>query len=224
MLVSHAAAFEQLCNERDVIVVSGAQESQMRDQLPEKEAMGRYYLLTQNGNHALAKDGTVLWVEHFAPQQETAITSFIAKLHDELDLPVRDEHDLVEHRGSQISYSLIGHHEDHDKKGAFDPDHAKRLHILQQHAGDVEDLKIAGVDVRSAGTTCFDFYPLGKHKGYNIERFIKYMGWNKEDCMYIGDALFPGGNDETVIGVIPTHAVKDQDETSDFIKNALLSS
>ena len=63
----------------------------------------------------------------------------------------------------------------------------------------------------------------GKHKGFNIAQFLNYQGWRKDDCIYIGDALFPGGNDAAVIGVIPTHAVKDDVETFEFIKSQLLS-
>ena len=76
--------------------------------------------------------------------------------------------------------------------------------------------------VRPGGTTTFDFTIAGKDKGFNILRLIRHEGWKKEDCIYIGDALFAGGNDETVIGVIPTHAVKDPDDTFDFVKANLL--
>jgi hypothetical protein len=80
-----------------------------------------------------------------------------------------------------------------------------------------------GVDVRPGGTTTFDFTIAGKHKGFNIMRLIEKEGWKKEDCVYVGDALFPGGNDETVIDVIATHAVNDPDETFRFIEQSLLS-
>ena len=49
------------------------------------------------------------------------------------------------------------------------------------------------------------------------------MGWNKEECLYVGDALFPGGNDAVVVGVVPTHQIKDPDDTFRFIKENLLS-
>ena len=39
--------------------------------------------------------------------------------------------------------------------------------------------------------------------------------------MYVGDALFPGGNDETVIGVIPTHPVDSPDATFTFINQVI---
>ena len=30
------------------------------------------------------------------------------------------------------------------------------------------------------------------------------MDWDKDECVYFGDGLYPGGNDEAVIGVIET--------------------
>ena len=218
---AHDQIFKQLCGAKDVIVVTGGQVSQIKKQIP-SSVDGEYFALSQSGNHAVAKDGTVLWSEEFMSNQKTAILALVKVIHDEMKLSVKDESDLVEDRGSQISYSLLGHHEDTAKKEAFDPGAKKRLAILAKHKDEVEKLRAAGADVRPGGTTTFDFTIAGKDKGFNITRLIEREGWKKEDCVYVGDALFPGGNDETVIGVIPTHAVKDPDETFDFVKANLL--
>lgn len=218
---AHQEIFKKLCADKDVVVVTGGQISQIKKQIP-PSFDGTYFALSQSGNHAVAKNGGILWSERFTKEQKAAIFAFIKLVHDEVALPVAEENDLVEDRGSQISYSLIGHHEDVAKKEAFDPGARKRLGILAQHKEEVEKLRAAGADVRPGGTTTFDFTIAGKDKGFNILRFIEHEGWKKEDCIYIGDALFPGGNDETVIGVIPTHAVKDPDETFDFVKTNLL--
>ena len=209
MLEEHVPLFETLCNAYDVIVVSGAQESQMRKQLPEKGA--RYYMLTQNGNHALAPDNTLLWSEQFTEAQRSAAMSFIDTVRSEIKLEVSDEDDLVEDRGSQISYSLIGHEEKSELKRAFDPDGSKRREILGRHILGIEILSDAGIEVTVGGTTCLDMFLRGKNKGYHVNRLIERNGWDKNECLYIGDALAPGMNDESVVGVIPTKAVKDPD-------------
>lgn len=220
---AHQKIFLTLTERYDVVVVTGGQLSQIETQIPEA-LHGRYHTLSQSGNHSVSKDGTLLWKETFTEGQRVAILDFIRIVHDELRLPVKDENDLVEDRGSQISYSLIGHHEAIEKKEAFDPDAAKRLAILSRHSADVEKLRAAGADVRTGGTTTFDFTLAGKHKGFNIARFIEKMGWKKEDCIYVGDALFKGGNDETVIGVIPTKAVNDYHETYEYLSVILRQS
>ena len=133
---------------------------------------------------------------------------------------MRDENDLVEDRGSQVSYSLIGHHEDKDRKEAFDPSHAKRHALLRDLAEDVRILaEQYAVEIRSGGTTVLDIFQLGKNKGFNVAEYLKVHGWQKEDCIYLGDALFPGGNDETVIGIIPTYAVPNYHETYIYLES-----
>ncbi len=221
MTTPHQELFRELCRKKDVVVVTGGQISQIKQQIP-PSFDGEYFALSQSGNHAIAKNGDVLWSERFTPEQTAAIRAFVKTVHDEVALPVKDENDLVEDRGSQISYSLLGHHEDTSKKEAFDPGAQKRLALLTKHKEEVEKLRAVGADVRPGGTTTFDFTIAGKHKGFNITRLIEREGWKKEDCVYVGDALFPGGNDETAIGVVPTHAVKDYNETFDFVKSHLL--
>lgn len=216
----HEKIFRSLCELCDVAVVTGGQIAQIEKQIP-LGLRGMYHALSQSGNHAVLKNGAALWSEEFTEAQRLAVNEFIRIVHDEMQLPVKDENDLVEDRGSQISYSLIGHNEDIAKKEAFDPDAKKRLAILEKHKDDVEKLRAAGADVRVGGTTTFDFTLEGKHKGFNIQRFIDKMGWKREDCIYVGDALFAGGNDETVIGIIPTKAVADYHETYDYLKTVL---
>lgn len=220
MTAEHQELFRKLCHEQDVIVVTGGQISQIRKQIP-PSLDGRYFVLSQSGNYAVAKNGNVLWSEHFSPEQKATILALIKKIHDEEHLAVKDENDLVEDRGSQISYSLIGHNEDVAKKEAFDPGAKKRLKILAEHEADVNRLRTIEVDVRPGGTTTFDFTMGGKHKGFNITRLIEHETWIKDECVYVGDALFPGGNDETAIGVIPTRPVKDLNETFKFVAEML---
>jgi phosphomannomutase len=220
MEAAHQPIFERLCQKADVVAVSGAEESQIKKQIP-RSFDGKYFTLAQSGNHALDKKGSVLWKEKLSDAEVTTILAFIEKIKTELNLPVKDENDLIENRGSQISYSLIGHNEDLEKKYAFDPDTALRLSILKQHAADIEALKENGIEVKTGGTTTLDFFRLGKNKGYNIARFIEKYGWKPQDCIYVGDALFPGGNDETVIGIIPTRGVKDHTETFAYLAEIL---
>lgn len=217
MTPAHRPPFKKLCDSADVIVVSGAQESQIKKQIPDSVG-ARYFVLAQTGNHATDKDGTELWREALDDGQTKAVVELIETIKKELGLVVKNSDDLVELRGSQISYSPIGHNEELQKKYAFDPNAEMRKRIIAEHSSDVASLNALGVDVVPGGTTCFDFFLLGKNKGFNVARLAKKEGWRLEDCVYVGDALFPGGNDETVIGVIPTHPVIGPDETFEYIK------
>ena len=220
ILPEHMPVLKSLCETADVIVVSGHGEKDIREHLTSAVA-GMYHILGQNGNFAETKDGRVLWKRSLSQDQKDAILRFTDKVRAHLNYRVRDENDIIDDRDSQIAYSLKGHHEEPARNNAFDPDHRIRLGILEDFADDVDDLKRANVEVRSGGTTVLDFFEYGKNKGYNVAAFIEALGWNKEECLYMGDALFPGGNDETVVGVIPTRSVTGPDDTFSFIKEML---
>jgi hypothetical protein len=220
MLPDHRALFRTLCESRDVVVVTGGTVQHIKEQVT-REFDGLYFALAQSGNHAAKKDGTEIWYEPLTEVQKETILLFISKLRGHFGVAVKDENDLIDDRGAQIGYSVIGYHEDSDKKYAFDPGDIRRQAALATFPEDVEKLRAVDIEVVPAGTSGYNFYALGKHKGYNVRRFIDFMGWPADDCIYIGDARFPGGNDESVIGVVPTHPVKDPDETFSFVMKML---
>ncbi len=196
---------------RDVIIVSGQTK-----ELIEKQTEGFPCLyLCQNGNHAVdVVSGEELWRRDLSADEKEEIWKHILSIPRTWE--VSNEDDLVQDRGSQISYSLLGHNEDVEKKEAFDPDTKRRATMLAEHPFNSKT-----VEVKIGGTTTFDYSPKGKNKGYNVAQLIEQKGWNKAACVYVGDRLFPGGNDDTVLGVIDTHPVKNPDETLVFLKELL---
>jgi phosphomannomutase len=220
----HRDEFKRLCEMRDVIVVTGGAEEQIQKQIPFSPT-GMFYMLSQQGNFAVHKNGTELWHESVTAEQERVARPFAELMTEEYvtehGKTLRDPNDIWENRGSQFASSIVGFHAPNEEKYAADPDQSIRRELLKRHGDKIEELRDVGIEVMPAGTTTFDFILSGKNKGYNITRLLQYEGWTKDECLYIGDALFPGGNDETVIGVIPTHPVKDPDETFNFIHEML---
>ncbi len=216
MAPEHQEIFDRLCNTKDVVVVTGGSVEQIREQVTPRFD-GKYLLLAQSGNHALDADGAELWQESLSEAQSAIVHDFVEKLKAHIAFPVSDQNDLVEHRGAQITYSVVGFHAPVETKYAFDPDDKKRAAALAAFPEDVARLAEAGIAVEPAGTTSYNFFLKGRHKGYNVARLVKQRGWNVEDCIYLGDALFPGGNDSSVIGVIPTKPVTSPDDTFAYL-------
>lgn len=185
----------------DVVVVSGASVEQIQYQLDGLNV----YTLGANGNHAVCA-GVLLWNDVLSEEEKAEIMAHIQSLPRSWDVP--DENDLAEDRGSQITYSLYGMHAPVADKEQFDPDQSRRKRLLSEYP-----LVSDSVDVKIAGTTGLDYFKKGCNKGYNVLRLIKDRGWDRAACCYFGDMLFPGGNDESVIGVIDTHAVADPHDT-----------
>ena len=216
----HMKILVRLTDRAEVVVVSGHDEDSIHRHLG-PELIGRYYILSQNGNHAEDPTGRILWERKLTPEQVAATHAFIAKVRERFPFAVQDPDDLIEDRGCEVAFSLIGHHEDIRKKEAFDHDGSRRKKILDQMREEVAQLADRNIEVRIGGTTVLDFMEKGKNKGFNVRAFMEHMHWRDEEAVYVGDALFPGGNDETVIGVIPTKAVKDYKETYAYLSGLL---
>lgn len=214
----HVPLFTALCKQHDVIVVTGGTKEHIEAQVGSD---GPYIALAQSGNHAVDKDTTELWREHLSESQVAESLRVIELLKQGFDLTVKDHNDLVDNRGAQIGYSVIGYHEDSAKKDAFDPDFSRRKEMLARFPDAIVQLNTAGIEIFPAGSSGYNFTIIGKDKGVNVARLIALKGWNKADCLYVGDALAPGENDHSVVGVIETKPVGGPDDTFNFIKEML---
>ncbi len=193
-----------ILKDRTIVIISGSIESQMSYQMEGVPIIK----MCQNGNHVILPEQDELWNEPLTEDEKSEITEHANKILAVCTHEVPNRNDLLEIRGAQISLSLYGHHADPVIKRAFDPDFAKRKALLAQFPFESDK-----IEVKIGGTTTFDYFPKGKNKGFNINRFITHMNWDKNECLFFGDALFPGGNDETVVGVIETVAVTDPEDT-----------
>jgi HAD superfamily hydrolase (TIGR01484 family) len=201
----------------DLIVVSGAENKQITAQLPNLP----FFHLGQNGNHARTSpvDGVQneIWERRLTVAEKNEILLHASKILSAADWPIIDVHDLVEDRGSQIGFSLIGHHEDKERKRTFDPTSEKRFELLKRIP-----FNSSSVEVKVGGTTCFDYFKKGHHKGSNVRALIEHMGWKMNDAVYFGDKLMPGGNDETVVDIIDTVEVRSHRDTFEKLKHAFV--
>ena len=81
------------------------------------------------------------------------------------------------------------------------------------------DHLIPEFSVRLGGTTSIDVTKSGIDKGYGIRKLRDTLGIAIEDMIFIGDALFPGGNDYAAkeAGALSIQ-VRDPDETKRVIE------
>src|SRR5665213_844911 len=207
IVAEHEKLLAELGQKKDVVIVSGSSEKNIWGRLTDV-SYGTYYSLTQNGNRAFDKDRVLLWERLLSTSQKEAAERFVVLARKHTPTVVPDENDLLEDRGCQMAFSFIGQHADIALKEQFDPDFSKRRKVLEDLRENVAELdREHGLEITIGGTTNFDIYLKGMNKGHNAQELITLKGWRADECLYIGDALFPGGNDETVVGIIPTHEV-----------------
>jgi phosphomannomutase len=185
---------------QDIIIVSGQEVEKIIWQSNSLKA----FVLGQNGNHAIDETGAELWNIPLDPHHRTEILDHINEIVEILEHDMNHEWSPVEDRGAQITFSPIGNTAPVELKKAYDPDRKKRESLLEKIPFASEDLI-----VKIGGSTSLDYIHKDRHKGTNVQKLIDLFHWDKDECVYFGDGLYPGGNDEAVIGVIETIAVDD---------------
>lgn len=188
----------------DIVIVSGQEVDKIKWQSNELDAIR----LGQNGNHATESDGTLLWHFPLEDSHREEILAHIKELMNVIEHEINHDWQPIEDRGAQITFSPIGNTAPVEVKKVYDPDCKKRNDLLAQ-VPFVSDELI----VKIGGSTSLDYIHKDRHKGTNVQKLIDHKGWDKSDCIYFGDGLYPGGNDEAVIGVIETILVDDHHDT-----------
>jgi phosphomannomutase len=123
----------------------------------------------------------------------------------------------IEERGTQITFSALGQDAPLDLKTAWDPDLQKRRKIQQY----LEKL-LPEVDVHIGGSTSIDILPKGFSKAVGLKRLLSKIALTDADAVFVGDAVYQGGNDYSVFEAgILTVAVKNSEETADFIASLI---
>lgn len=125
--------------------------------------------------------------------------------------------EVIEDRGSQITFSALGQQAPLKEKKKWDPDFIKRKKIKS-----ILDTFIPEFSVRLGGTTSVDVTKPGIDKAYGIEKLKDILGIAIDEMFFIGDALFPGGNDYPVkeAGVVSIQ-VRDPNESKRVIETII---
>jgi phosphomannomutase len=123
----------------------------------------------------------------------------------------------IEDRGSQITYSALGQQAPIEEKKKWDPDFGRRKRIKA-----LLDEMIPEFSVRLGGTTSIDITKPGIDKAYGIRKLAEILAVAIQEMIFIGDALFPGGNDYPAKGTgVVCIRVRDPDETKRIIETII---
>ncbi|MDO7881150.1 HAD-IIB family hydrolase [Antiquaquibacter soli] len=116
--------------------------------------------------------------------------------------------DIIEDRGSQITFSALGQRAPVEAKTAWDPDGSKKRALGEWAAPRLPDL-----EVRGGGSTSIDVTRKGIDKAYGVAKLLAELDVAKENLLFIGDRLDEAGNDYPVfefgVASIPVHGWRD---------------
>ncbi len=207
-----------------VAVISGGGcvqfQSQVLANLPNDAHLTSLSLLPTCGTKFYHYDGSwnLLYAELFTNVEKKKI---IGSLHEVMGRPVstsgKSWGEVIEDRGSQITFSALGQQAPIEAKERWDPDFEKRKKMKEQL-----DKLIPEFSVHLGGTTSIDITKPGIDKAYGIRKLRDTLGIGIDEMIFIGDALFPGGNDYPAkeAGVVCIQ-VRDPHETKRVIDTIL---
>lgn len=125
--------------------------------------------------------------------------------------------EVIEDRGSQLTYSALGQKAPTENKSSWDPDGTKRARLAELVASDLPDMS-----VRSGGSTSVDVTMKGVDKAYGLRQLMTATGYGPHDIVFFGDRLDPNGNDYPVLSTgVDARAVTDWRDTANQIKALL---
>lgn len=153
-------------------------------------------------------------------KQITKITSIIEETSRSLgywcENPVGE---IIENRGSQVTFSALGQWATPEEKQAWDPDMKKRKAIVSLLEPELVEL---GLEIGIGGSTSIDVTLPGIDKAYGMRRLMEETELKKEDILFIGDKLQPGGNDYPVKAFgIDTIEVRNAEDTKWILRGIL---
>jgi phosphomannomutase len=216
-----ATMLSQLLDAVKVAVISGGAweqfGKQVLAQLPDDARLKNLFILPVCGTQFYRHDGSWkrLYAEEFSPDEKAKI---IAALNDAFDASgFRAERcwgEVIEDRGGQITLSALGQNAPLNEKQKWDPDFKKRQKIME-----ILGPLISDVSIKTGGSTSIDITRSGIDKAHGIEKLHELLGVEIGEMLFVGDALFPGGNDSPVKRTgVETIEVRDPRETGHVIE------
>ncbi|MBU2496881.1 MAG: HAD-IIB family hydrolase [Nanoarchaeota archaeon] len=217
--------FTKLLEKRKVAVVSGADFKQYKkqfiDHLDAESNFNNLFLFPTCSScfYKYDNEWKKVYELAFSAEEKKRIYDAFEKTFHELNYkhPQKTYGEVIEDRNSQITFSVFGQDAPRELKEKYDPTREKRKAIKE-----ILDKYLTEFEVNVSGTTSIDVTKKGIDKAYAIYQIETALQVTKENMVFIGDAIVPGGNDypvkRTGIDCIP---VKDYKECMELIREVL---
>lgn len=219
-----AAILGQLLKVAKVAVISGGDwpqfEKQVLARLSEKKRLKNLSILPTCGTkyYKYQKGWKLLYSENFSLAEKTKIKAELAQAVENSGLKFgKLWGPQIEDRGSQITFSALGQKAPLEAKKKWDPKFTKRKKIKARL-----DNSLKGFAVNLGGATSIDITKNGIDKAYGIHKLQRTLGIKIPEMIFIGDALFEGGNDHPARTTgVDCIQVRDPEETKRVVEGII---
>ncbi|MCC6448174.1 MAG: HAD-IIB family hydrolase [Chitinophagaceae bacterium] len=186
---------------KKVAVISGCNYNQFQKQflkyLPSDANLNNLYILPVSGAELYTYNND--WTQKYSNNLSLDDKKKILFALDEAtkdagyETPKTDFGLIIEDRNSQITFSGLGQNAPIEMKKSWDPTLEKRKNIVEKL-----NTKLPDFNIQIGGTTSIDITKKGIDKSYGIKMLIEITKISKEKMLFVGDALFEGGNDLSI--------------------------
>lgn len=221
-----AELLTRLLATRKVVIISGCGFPRIETQLlnsfrTNANILTNLLILPSSASRMLSWKGawTDVYTEHIEARNKdeikTSLNTALRKLN--WSIPDISYGTVIQDRGTQITFSGLGENAPVGLKEKWDPDRKFREKITEELRG-----KLRNFDIRIGGLTSIDITKRGVNKGYGIRKIEEYLKVQPESVVFVGDALFAGGNDLPVKACgIDCIQVNSPDRTKQLIEDWL---
>jgi hypothetical protein len=218
----------ELMRDRAVAVISGAGfeqcQRQILSRLPSGSAQFEKMLMFPANATTLYRFEGGVWNKAYSrditQEAKDRVFSAIAVAESTLGTGLITEKVFgkrTEDRGTQITYSGLGQEAPLEEKRPWDPDQAKRKAAIE-----IMTPLLPEFDFHIGGMTSIDITLKGYDKAYGIGQIQEILGLPLSQMLFVGDALFPGGNDYPARTTgVPCAETSGVDETKRIIRDLL---
>ncbi len=204
-----------------VCIISGGDwpqfQKQVVDQLEAGARLENLYLMPTTGAKFYRFDGTwqQIYADNFSEIERQRVLEALKGAVIEAGFDHEQTWgDQIEDRGTQITFSGLGQKAPIAAKDAWDPDRRKRTALKA-----ILDRSLGDLSVRIGGSTSIDITRPGIDKAYGVRKLRELSGVALEQMLFVGDALYPGGNDAPARDAgVPTIGVRTIDDTKRLIE------
>lgn len=224
-----AEVIMQLLSRHFLAVVSGGAFSQFEKQFlsqlsPDPELFKNLSLFPTMGSTCYTfdtehKTWKQMYDEPLSREERKKIISALNEAISHSPLNLSEPYgDIIEDRGSQVTFSGRGQEAPIDVKEAWDPDQSKRKALVEALQKIIPEFEI-----RMGGTTSIDITKKGLDKAYAIGKIKGLLHVTDDDIIFVGDALYKGGNDAPVKKTDVDYIQEGgPDETVEFLRQYVL--
>jgi HAD superfamily hydrolase (TIGR01484 family) len=195
----------RLLDTYDVCVISGGRFEQFKIQIIDRieatpRKLSRMHLMPTCGTRyyrydELKNEWAIQYSEDLTEEEKEKIIRVLESSAKEFGIWAEQPYgDIIEDRGSQVTYSALGQQAPAEEKYKWAKENAElKLKLRTRIAEQLPEL-----EVRLGGTTSVDITRIGIDKAYGMHKLLDVLKASKEDILFIGDKLQEGGNDYPV--------------------------